>query len=157
MGVAHGKWPAKPWPCPGFSGILALPTPSLPHRHAAMPATRFEFEKLQVHARSLDLLGLVREVCAQLPRGCADLRDQALRSARSVHLNIAEGAGKYRPGAKAERYVTARASANECAAALTEIRLFDLADRKKVDEALVMADRVCAMLTALLRRWDPVE
>ncbi len=113
----------------------------------------FEFEKLEVHALSLKLLPVI----AQLPRGSGDLKDHLHRSARSIHLNIAEGSGKYRGGAKAERYRTARASANECASAVEEIRLFELADRKTLDEARSLLDRVCAMLTKLIVRWDPKD
>jgi hypothetical protein len=78
----------------------------------------FEFEKLEVYQLTLRLMPLVAEITAQLPVGYADLRNHVRRSERSIRLNVAEGAGRNRPGGKAERFRTARGSANECAAGL---------------------------------------
>lgn len=120
-----------------------------------MPEDDFEFEKLEVHALALALIPIVARIAKQFPRGFGDLKDHLQRSARSIHLNIAEGSGKYRGGAKAERYATARASANECASALAEARLLDLADRATLDEARALLNRICSMLTKLIIHWDP--
>jgi four helix bundle protein len=86
----------------------------------------FEFEKLEVYPLALRLAPLVASVCDRLPAGYGDLRRHLRRSERSIRLNIAEGAGKHRPGGKAERLRTARGSANECAAALDEARRLSL-------------------------------
>src|SRR6476619_444202 len=48
----------------------------------------------------------------------AKLRDKALRSAKGMCLNIAEGAGRVTRADKARAYTIARGEAAECAAAL---------------------------------------
>lgn len=116
--------------------------------------TQFEFEKLEVYQLALELRPLVGAITRQLPRGYGDLRSHATRSERSIRLNIAEGAGKHRPGGKAERFRTARGSANECAAALDEARRDRLADPATVRQALELCHRLVAMLSKLILYWE---
>jgi len=52
-------------------------------------------------------------------RGAADLRDQILRAAESIVLNISEGAGRFGADDKRRFYRMANGSAMECAGALT--------------------------------------
>ncbi len=115
---------------------------------------QFEFEKLEVYQLALELRPLVAKIAPQLPRGYGDLRHHATRSERSIRLNIAEGAGKHRPGGKAERFRTARGSANECAAALDEVRRDRLADPATVRQALELCHRLIAMLSRLILYWE---
>ena len=120
----------------------------------AMDEPEFEFQKLEVYQRAMELKPLITEIIGQLPAGHGDLRGQLRRSERSIRLNIAEGSGKHRPGGKSERYRTARGSANECAAALDEVRQFDLADRELTLRAMRLVHRIIAMLTKLIMRWE---
>lgn len=115
---------------------------------------RFEFQKLEVYQRALELKPIISRIVDQLPPGNGDLRSQLRRAERSIRLNIAEGAGKYRPGGKAERYRTARGSANECAAGLDEVMTFDLADRALTLEAMGLLHRIVAMLTKVIQVWE---
>ena len=119
-----------------------------------MQEPQFEFQKLEVYQRAMELKLLIENIIQQLPPGTADLRSQLRRSERSVRLNAAEGAGKYRPGGKVERFRTARGSANECAAALDEVRQLGLADRELTLEALRLVHRIVAMLSRLIMRWE---
>jgi four helix bundle protein len=119
-----------------------------------MSDPRFEFEGLEVYQLALRLRPLVARIAAELPRGEGDLRGHLRRSERSIRLNIAEGAGRHRPGGKAERFRTARGSANECAAGLDEVRKFDLAPSVPTREALGLLHRIVAMLTKLIVRWE---
>jgi four helix bundle protein len=114
----------------------------------------FEFERLEVYQAAVRLRPLVAEIGAGIPRGEGDLRNHLRRSERSIRLNIAEGAGKHRPGGKAERFRTARGSANECAAALDEVRKFDLAPPELTRDAVALVHRIIAMLTKLVIRWE---
>ena len=119
-----------------------------------MDEPQFEFQKLEVYQRAMELKFLVERIIQQLPTGTADLRNQLRRSDRSVRLNTAEGAGKHRPGGEVERFRTARGSANECAAALDEVRHLGLADRELTLEALRLVHRIIAMLSKLIIRWE---
>ena len=128
-----------------------------------MDEPEFEFQKLEVYQRAMELKALIDEILAQLPAGNGDLLSQIKRHERSIRLNVAEGAGRHRPGGKAERYRSARGSANECAAALDEIRQFSLADRELTVRALRLVHRIIAMLTRLIircetdPRWRPTR
>lgn len=119
-----------------------------------MDEPEFEFQKLEVYQRALELKAVIDSIIAQLPPGEGDLRSQAKRHERSIRLNIAEGSGRNRPGGKVERYRTARGSANECAAALDEIRQCDLADREMTLKAMRLVHRIISMLTRLILRWE---
>ena len=77
---------------------------------------KFDFEKLNVYALALRFLALAHEIISDLPRGHGVLRDELDRASVSIVLNIAEGAGEYRPLEKARFYRMSRRSAFECAA-----------------------------------------
>lgn len=119
-----------------------------------MDEPEFEFQKLEVYQRALELMAVIREIIRQLPSGNGDLISQVKRHERSIRLNIAEGSGKHRPGGKVERYRTARGSANECAAALEEISRFALADRQLTLRGMHLTHRIIAMLSKLIMRWE---
>src|SRR5262245_37096124 len=65
---------------------------------------RFQFRKLIVYKRALDLVVAIRPLAASIPREHLDLRWQLQRAARSVVLNLAEGAGEFSPREKARIY-----------------------------------------------------
>lgn len=119
-----------------------------------MNEPEFEYQKLEVYQLAMRLKPLIASIGAGLPRGYGDLKSHALRSERSIRLNIAEGAGMNSPGGKAERYRTARGSANECAAALDEIRMEDLAPQATVRDAMALLHRIISMLTRLIMTWE---
>src|SRR5205807_2976705 len=72
------------------------------------------FEKLHAYQEARKLLDAVRESAISEFR----LRDQALRAATSVCLNISEGAGRASSADKARVYAIARGENCEAAAAL---------------------------------------
>ena len=80
----------------------------------------------------------------------AKLRDEALRAAKGMCLNIAEGAGRATRADKARAYTIARGEAVECAAAVEISAL--LGDASSESAALVasLASSVIAMLTRLI-------
>ena len=119
-----------------------------------MDQPEFEFQRLDVYQRAMDLRPLITALVSELPPGEGDLRSQLRRSERSIRLNIAEGSGKHRPGGKVERFRTARGSANECAAGLDEILKFRLADRRTALAAANLVHRIIAMLTKLILYWE---
>jgi four helix bundle protein len=66
-------------------------------RHEPGHTGYFDFERLDVFQRSLEILEEVRRICANPVRGNADLYDQLRRSAVSITLNIAEASGEFSP------------------------------------------------------------
>ena len=83
--------------------------------------------------------------------GDAKLRDEALRAAKGMCLNIAEGAGRYTRADKARAYTIARGEAVECAAALEIASLLDHARAEDAKRVALLANQVVAMLTRLIR------
>jgi len=95
-------------------------------------------------------LELVKAVHASGVRD-SDLRDQAMRAARSAALNTAEGAGRSAPRDKARVFAIARAEATEAAAAIEiAVACGDSSEAAK-DRVVSIASRLTAMLTALIR------
>ncbi|HSL71157.1 MAG TPA: four helix bundle protein [Longimicrobiales bacterium] len=115
---------------------------------------RFTFRRLVVYRKALDMVGHANEFAARIPRDHVDLKWQLRRAARSVVLNIAEGAGEYSPKEKARLYRIARRSAWETIAALdmgVRDGFFDEADLAGV---LGEIDEITAMLTTMVQRAE---
>jgi len=97
---------------PGCHGVLV--TPCLPPRSLSPPPHLFDHE-------NLDCYRLARKVAiwvhgARFPGDARDLRDQALRSSRSVALNIAEGAARRWAAGRNHFRIAAGPAAETCAA-----------------------------------------
>jgi len=109
-------------------------TPMLPHH------------RLHVFGVAREMLVAVRDAHIR----DAKLRDEALRAAKSACLNCAEGAGRVTRADKARAFTVARGEAVEAAA----VEIAALLGDAKVEDAervAVLADRVIAMLTRLVR------
>ena len=81
----------------------------------------------------------------------SNLRNQALRAAKSACLNCAEGAGRVTPADKARVFTIARGEACEAAAA---VEIAALAGEARAADAVAVAlpaDRLVALLTGLIR------
>jgi len=109
------------------------------------PRNRFTFphERLEVYRLAVDVARRVR--AARWPRRTAHIRDQAVRAAESVVLNIAEGVGRGPGDARTNHHSIAFASAAECLAALDVV---DLSDKEPIEASL---RRVGAMLRSMTR------
>jgi four helix bundle protein len=81
----------------------------------------------------------------------AHLRDQAMRAAQSACLNCAEGAARVTRADKARVFAIARAEACEAAAAVEIAALSGTAAHADSERVAILADRVVAMLTRLIR------
>ena len=107
-----------------------------------MTKYEFSFEGLDVYKLALEVALWMRR--AQWPAGSQQLRDQGLRAADSVVLNIAEGCSRGgKPGRNHLRI--AMGSAGEAVAALS------LADIRDGDGAKQMLRRVGTMLYRMQR------
>jgi four helix bundle protein len=105
-------------------------------------------QKLIVYERGLQLLDAV--AASQIAD--AKLRDQALRSAKSVCLNIAEGAARYSAADKARLYVIARAEAAEAAAAVQIAARAGDSTAAHAQAVDAFSNEIFAMLTAMIKR-----
>ena len=81
----------------------------------------------------------------------AKLRDEALRAAKSTCLNCAEGAGRVTRADKARAFTVARGEAVEAAAAVEIAAVMGDAKAEDATRVAVLADRLIAMLTRLIR------
>jgi four helix bundle protein len=111
---------------------------------------RFDFEKLFVFQRSLDLALEIDLIANALPPGRAYLADQIRRAAASVTLNIGEGAGEFARREKGRFYRYARRSATETAAAIALIEKLKLAAPFVTEAAREHLWQVISMLTTLV-------
>ena len=105
-----------------------------------MSGLYFPFERLDAFRLALSVNRWIRS--QTWPRGCAHLRDQAVRAADSMTLNIAEGACRGGPAAL-NHFRIARGSAGEAAAALM------VHDLPEATTRIHELRRVAAMLSKL--------
>ena len=111
---------------------------------------RNDLHKLDVYRCALELYRRIGRMVERFPRGEADLRNQMRRASRSVPFNIGEGVGK-RGAARAASYAIALGEAKELIVALDCVEIDEYAPTEEVIAAQDLADRICAMLTKLIR------
>jgi len=109
-----------------------------------------DLHKLDVYRCALELYKRIGRMTAEFPRGEADLRSQMRRAARSVPFNIGEGVGK-RGRARAAAYGVALGEAKELIVALDCVEIDGYAPRDELNACQDLVDRICAMLTKLIR------
>jgi four helix bundle protein len=111
---------------------------------------RNDLHQLDVYRCALELYRMIGRMVAQFPRGEADLRSQMRRASRSVPFNIGEGVGK-RGKARAASYEVALGEAKELIVALDCVEIDNYAPIEDIVAAQDLVDRICAMLTKLIR------
>ena len=111
----------------------------------------FEHRKLRVYDRALDLIVEVLLVLKQAQPGWSELQDQLKRACTSIILNIAEGAGEWRPGEKARFYRIAIRSAAEADAALEILVRVGALAAADIVKAQEMLQEIAAMLVAMCK------
>ena len=107
------------------------------------------FEKLLAYQEARKLLEAMREAAITDSR----LRDQALRAAVSVCLNISEGAGRAGSADKARVYAIARGENCEAAAALDIALAAGTCKKGPARRGVQHARAVHALLSGLIRRF----
>ena len=117
----------------------------------SMERLPFDFERLDVYQRAIEFLALAIRICARLPRGHAELRDQLKRASTSIPLNIAEASGKTTPADRANFHAIARGSALECAAILDVLKLYGAVTADDIGNGQVLLSRIVAMPTKMCR------
>ncbi len=114
----------------------------------------FGHEKLHVYRLAQEFLAWSSALWRDCPTVVRDLRDQLDRAALSIALNTAEGNGKRARRVRARFFDDARGSAAECAACLDAMVSKSLVSLERIAEGKSLLERVSAMLTRLVRRFD---
>ena len=115
--------------------------------------TRFPFphERLDAFHQARHARKLAWRFTQTLPRGFADEASQINRAAASVVRNLAEGANRYKPKEKIQKFEIAQGEAGEAAAAVASLLDIEMGDAVLGQGFLTASGRVGAMLTGLIR------
>jgi four helix bundle protein len=111
-------------------------------------------EQLDVYDCAKEFLAIALTTVDDVPTGYTNLRNQLRRSAISVPLNIAEGAGKHTQADSAKFYAISRGSALECAAVFDALHILDAISPDTFDRAKHLLTRIVSMLTKMCNRHN---
>jgi four helix bundle protein len=117
----------------------------------------FDHEKLavyQVQLQVVEWVGLLLDEVQSVGTKSREVRDQIDRASLSVLLNIAEGNGKRRRQTRAKSLDDARGSCSESAACLDALVAKRICTGDRVLPGKQLVERVFAMLTKLIQRYD---
>ena len=103
--------------------------------------------RLRVYGIAVEMLVCLRDAGIR----DAKLRDEALRAAKGACLNVAEGAARVTRADKARAFTIARGETVEACAAVEIAALLGDARDADAQRVAVLADRIVAMLTRLIR------
>ena len=105
--------------------------------------------RLRAHEVALEAAGIVLQIAVRVPAPLKSLADQAIRSASSVVLNLAEGQGRIGRD-REHHWRIAYGSALETASALSLLQAARCIDDDEASRALELFDRVRAMTWRLM-------
>ena len=117
----------------------------------------FDHEKLDVYCLALEYVAESFVMAKRLSGLHRHARDQWLRAAQSIPLNIAEGNGKRSLKDRARFFDIARGSALECAAIQDVLVVSSGIDAATGGPPKAKLKRIVAMLTRLAMRSDRVD
>jgi four helix bundle protein len=117
----------------------------------------FDHDRLDVYRLSIDYVASSFKIVGAFNGLHRHARDQWLRGAQSIPLNIAEGNGKRSLKDRNHFLGIARGSALECAAIQDVLAATDGIDDSLHRDLKLMLKRVVAMLTRLIARSDVVS
>jgi four helix bundle protein len=112
------------------------------------PTTPIHY-RLRAHEVALEAAGIVLQLAVRVPAPLRPVADQAIRTASSVVLNLAEGQGRI--GRDRQHYWRiAYGSALETESALSLLQAADCFDDREATRAIELLDRVRAMAWRLM-------
>ena len=114
----------------------------------------FDFEKMSVYQNTLKIIEDCAAFTEKMPRGHGNLADQLKRAAASVCLNIAEGAGEFKPQEKARFYRMALRSASEVCAIVQVAHRLRIMELENYRVLYLMLTDVSKSLTALVKSME---
>jgi four helix bundle protein len=109
-----------------------------------------------VYRLSIGYVAASYEIAKGLAGANRHIRDQWLRAAQSIPLNIAEGNGKQSLKDKNRFFEIARGSALECAAIHDMRKAFAAVEEEPNRQGKSQLRRIVSMLTRLIQRTDRV-
>jgi four helix bundle protein len=112
----------------------------------------FTHHRLEVYHLALTMAALAKDVAEKIPRGYRSYADHLKRSSGNTALLIGEGANRYSSGMKRQRYEEALGEAGEVAVVAEVVVTLGLVPEADTTDLMHHADRVCAMLTRLVKR-----
>ncbi len=119
-----------------------------------MTEPMFDHERLDVYRLSIDYVAYSFRIAKTLNGLHRHARDQWIRAAQSIPLNIAEGNGKQSLKDKSRFFEISRGSALECAAIQDVLRVCDAMDDESDHRGKSDLKRVVSMLTGLIQRTE---
>ena len=122
-----------------------------------MTEPTFDHERLDVYRLSIAYVAFSYQIAKSLSGSNRQARDQWLRAAQSIPLNIAEGNGKQSLKDKNRFFEIARGSALECAAIHDVLRVCDAIDDDSNCRGKTDLKRIVSMLTRLIQRTNGVS
>src|SRR5437667_2247557 len=134
----------------GPSSVCHRPTPSAQRERswAMTNWTTLPYENLRAYQAARELLVVVHQARIADPK----LRDQALRAAKSVCLNIAEAVGRYSAADQKRVFAIARGEVCEVNSALDIAALIGECPVDKAQAGAALARGVYALLSGLIRK-----
>ncbi len=121
-----------------------------------MAEPTFDHERLDVYRLSIDYVASSYRIAKTLSGVNRPARDQWLRAAQLIPLNIAEGNGKQSLKDKNRFFEIARGSALECASIHDVLRVCDAIDNESSHRGKSELKRIVSMLTRLIQRTETV-
>lgn len=122
-----------------------------------MTETIFDHDKLDVYRLAVEYVADSFSIAKELVGLHRHARDQWLRAAQSILLNIAEGNGKRSAKDRARYFDIARGSALECAAIQDVLVVSHGIEAQTSDRLKAKLRRIVAMLTRLAMRGESVS
>jgi four helix bundle protein len=122
-----------------------------------MTEPSFDHERLGVYRLSIDYVAFSYQIARSLKGVNRQARDQWLRAAQSIPLNIAEGNGKQSLKDKNRFFEIARGSALECASIHDVLRVCDAITDDANQLGKSKLKRIVSMLTRLIQRTTGVS
>lgn len=117
----------------------------------------FDHERLDVYRLAIEYVASSYRIARSLHGVDRHVRDQWLRAAQSIPLNIAEGNGKQSLKDKNRFFEIARGSALECAAIHDVLQSIDVVELETNLVGKADLKRIVSMLTRLIQRSETVS
>ena len=116
-------------------------------------AVQFDHERLDVYRVAIEFVAWVDTVIGPLDGQLRHTRDQLIRSAQSIPLNIAEGNGKRASQDRRRFFEIARGSATESAAAVDVLAV----RRACTEQELAYGKQLLFRIVSMLAKLAPPE